>query len=58
MIEDARMIQLDIRHYQELLKLKRHTAETRQRVIDLLRDAQARLPAAAAQGMASRRQAR
>jgi hypothetical protein len=30
MWEDPRIIELNIRHYQELLKLDRHTAETRQ----------------------------
>ena len=44
MIEDARIIELNIRHYQELLKLDRHTAETRQRLINLLAEAQAQLP--------------
>ena len=39
---------LNIRHYQELLKLDRHTPETRQRLIDLLAEAQVRLPTAAA----------
>lgn len=36
MTEDPRIIELNIRHYQELLKLDRHTPETRQRVMDLL----------------------
>ena len=44
--EDPRIIQLNIRHYQELLKLDRHTEQTRQHLIDLLAEAQARLPAA------------
>jgi hypothetical protein len=45
--EESRIIiRLNIRHYQELLKLDRHTAETRQRLIDLLAQAQAQLPAA------------
>ena len=45
MTEDPRIIELNIQHYQELLKLDRHTAETRQRLIDLLAEAQAQLPA-------------
>lgn len=53
MTEDPRIIELNIQHYQELLKLDRHTAETRQRLIDLLAEAQAQLPAAAA-AMSSR----
>jgi hypothetical protein len=44
MTEDAQIIHLNIRHYQELLKLDRHTAETRQRLIELLAEAQAQLP--------------
>ena len=47
-MEDPRIIELNIRHYQELLKLDRHTPETRQRLIDLLAEAQVRLPTAAA----------
>jgi hypothetical protein len=43
--EDPTIIELNIRHYQELLKLDRHTAETRQRLIELLAEAQAQLPA-------------
>ena len=46
MTEVPEIIRLNIRHYQELLKLARHTAETRQRVNELLSDAQARLPIA------------
>ncbi len=46
--EDAHIIRLNIRHYQELLRLGRHTAETRQRVIELLAEAQAQLPFAQA----------
>jgi hypothetical protein len=46
MIEDPRIIELTIRHYQELLKLSRHTPATRQRVTDLLAEAQAQLPLA------------
>jgi hypothetical protein len=44
MTENAEIIRLNIRHYQEHLKLDRHTAETRQRLIDLLAEAQAQLP--------------
>jgi len=44
MTEDAEIVRLHIRHYQELLKLERHTAETRQRVIELLAEAEAQLP--------------
>jgi hypothetical protein len=44
--EDPRIIELNIQHYRELLKLDRHTAETRQRLIDLLAEAQAQVPAA------------
>jgi hypothetical protein len=43
MKEDPQIIRLNIRRYQELLKLDRHTAETRQRVIELLAEAQAQL---------------
>jgi hypothetical protein len=39
-MEDAQILRLTIRHYQELLKLERHTAETRQRLIELLEEAQ------------------
>jgi len=48
MTEDPRIIELTIRHYQELLKLDRHTAETRQHLIDLLTEAEAQLPVATA----------
>jgi hypothetical protein len=48
MMEDPQIIRLNIRHYQELLKLGRHTAETHQRVIELLAEAQAQLPFASA----------
>ena len=48
MPEDPRIIELNIRHYQELLKLDHHTGETRQHLIDLLAEAQAQLPAASA----------
>jgi len=44
MMEDPEIIRLNIRHYQELLKLDRHTPATRQRVIELLAEAQAQLP--------------
>jgi hypothetical protein len=47
-MEDPLIIQLNIRHYQELLKLDRHTAETRRRLIELLAEAQAQLPFARA----------
>jgi len=48
MTEAREIILLNIRHYQELLKLSRHTADTRERVSKLLADAQARLPLAKA----------
>lgn len=48
MTEDPQIIRLVIRHYQELLKLDRHTAETRLRLIELLAEAQAQLLVAAA----------
>jgi hypothetical protein len=44
MTEDPWTLELTIRHYQELLKLARHTPATRQRVTDLLAEAQAQLP--------------
>jgi hypothetical protein len=53
MTEDPQIIRLNIRHYQELLKLDRNTAETRQRLIELLAEAQAQLPFASA-AMSSR----
>lgn len=53
MAEDPHMIELTIRHYQELLKLDRHTEETRRRLIELLAEAQAQLPFASA-AMANR----
>jgi hypothetical protein len=43
MTEDPRIIELTIRHYRELLKLDRHTEETRQRLIKLLGEAQTQL---------------
>jgi hypothetical protein len=55
MTEDVEIIRLQIRHYQELLKLDRHTAETRQRVIELLAEAQAQLPFASAAMMCRNR---
>jgi len=54
MTEDLNIIRLNIRHYQELLKLDRHTAETRQRVIELLAEARAQLPVAKAVAMSQR----
>jgi hypothetical protein len=48
MAEDVDIIRLTIQHYQELLKLDRHTAETRHRLIELLAEAQAQLPFASA----------
>jgi hypothetical protein len=44
MIENSTITQFNIRHYQELLKLSRHTKATRQRVVELLAEAQAQLP--------------
>jgi hypothetical protein len=55
MTEEPRIIELTIRHYQELLKLDRHTAETRQRLIELLAEAQAQLPLASAAMMSRNR---
>jgi hypothetical protein len=43
MTEDPEIIRLVIRHYQELLRLDRHTAETRQRLIELIAEAQTQL---------------
>jgi hypothetical protein len=43
MLEDPKIILLNIRHYEELLKLERHTPATRQRVIELLADAKIQL---------------
>jgi hypothetical protein len=43
MMEDPKIILLNIRHYEELLKLDRHTPATRQRVVELLADARAQL---------------
>jgi hypothetical protein len=42
-MEDAKIILLNIRHYQALLKLDRHTQATRQRLIELLADAKVQL---------------
>ncbi len=53
MTEDPEIIRLNIRHYQELLKLQR-TVETRQQVIALLAEAQAQLPVAEAEARARR----
>jgi len=53
MLEDPQILRLNIRHYQELLKLDRHTVDTRARVIELLAEAQAQLPLASA-AMSSR----
>ncbi|HXO01529.1 MAG TPA: hypothetical protein VN900_05690 [Stellaceae bacterium] len=57
MIEDAQIIRLNIRHYQELLKLDRHTAETRQHLIELLAEAKTQLPSASAAMPSRNRQA-
>jgi hypothetical protein len=54
MMEEPEIIRLNIRHYQELLKLDRHTAETRQRLIELLADAQAQLPLAQSRDIAAK----
>jgi hypothetical protein len=48
MTENAQIVRLAIQHYQELLKLDRHTAETRRRLIESLAEAQAQLPFAGA----------
>jgi hypothetical protein len=48
MTEDAHIIRLNIQHYRELLKLDRHTAETRRRLNDLLAKAQAQRALASA----------
>jgi hypothetical protein len=48
MMEDPEIIRLNIRHYQHLLTLH-PTAETRQRVIKLLAEAQTNLPLAEAE---------
>jgi hypothetical protein len=48
MTEDAHIISLNIQHYRELLKLDRHTAETRQRLVGLLAKAEAQLALASA----------
>jgi hypothetical protein len=47
-MEDPEIIRLNIRHYQELLKLHA-TAETHQQVRKLLAEAQAQLPLAIAE---------
>jgi hypothetical protein len=43
MNEASEIIQLNIRRYEKLLKLNRHTLDTRQRVTELLQDARIRL---------------
>jgi hypothetical protein len=48
LVEDPHILRLNIRHYRELLKLDRHSAETRQRLIELLAEAQAELSFASA----------
>jgi len=53
-MEDPQIILLNIQHYQELLKLDRHTPATRQRVIELLAEAQAQLPLAERAAAAAR----
>jgi hypothetical protein len=53
MLEDPQILRLNILHYQELLKLERHTAETRARLIELLAEAQAQLPFASAATVSS-----
>ena len=53
MLEDPKILRLNILHYQELLKLERHTAETRARLIELLAEAQAQLPFASAAAVSS-----
>jgi hypothetical protein len=40
---DTNIILLNIRHYQELLKLDRHTAQTRQHLVEMLAEAEAQL---------------
>jgi hypothetical protein len=49
MRDDPETTRLNIRHYQQLLKIDQHTPETRQRVIELLAEAQAQLPFAEAE---------
>jgi hypothetical protein len=44
MIEDPDIIRLNIRHYQELIKLKGISDEARQRIVSLLSEAEAQLP--------------
>jgi hypothetical protein len=46
MTEDTEIIRLHIRHYRELLKLARHTAETRQRLIELIAEAESQISSA------------
>jgi anti-sigma-K factor RskA len=54
MTEDPEIIRLNIRHYQELLKLD-GTAEAQQQVMKLLAEAQAQLPFAEAESRERRR---
>jgi hypothetical protein len=56
MTEDPQVIRLNIRHYQELLKLDRHKAGTRQRLIELLAEAQAQLTLAKSRNVAANSQ--
>ncbi len=53
-MEDPAIIRLNIRHYQELLKL-RSTAETREQVLKLLAEAQAQLALAIAEAAGRKR---
>jgi hypothetical protein len=43
MIEDPVIIQLNIRHYLELLQRKHHTVEARQKILKFLKESQIRL---------------
>jgi hypothetical protein len=43
MMEDVQIMQLNIKHYQQLLTLDHYTPETRQRAKELLFETQARL---------------
>ena len=54
MMEDPESIRLNIRHYQELLTLQ-STPETRNRILELLAEAQAQLPAAAVEASERKR---
>jgi hypothetical protein len=53
-VEDPEAIQQNIRHYQELLTLE-STKETRNRILELLAEAQAQLPGASAAAMERKR---